>query len=250
MTSTDRGAGSLAAPMYAKALGIVLRRVRYAEASLIVAWYTRERGRVRTVAKGALRPKSPLRAALDLFSVCRLVFHDRPGAELHILKEADLDRSYAALAGNLDAYHAGLYVLDLLDIGTADDIPEASLFDGAIAALDGLAKGYRHDVVVRFERVLLDALGRLPSLDCARCGRPAAAGGNAGWEPATGSLFCGRCTPPHARALPGAALRWWSNAAGELGDADAVALGVLTRTALDHALERRPRTSRHVPLHR
>ena len=235
---------------YAKALGVILRRVRFAEASLIVTWYTRERGRIRTVAKGALRGKSSLRAALDLLSVCRIVFHDRPGVELHILREADLERSHAELASNLDAYHAGLYVLDLLDLGTADGVAEPDLFDEALRALDTLVAGYRHGIVVRFERALLDSLGRLPSLECARCGRSIVEGRRAGWETEPGSLLCERCTPPNAPALPGAALRWWSGADGEPSDAEAVALGALTRTALDHALERRPRTRRHVPLHR
>lgn len=236
--------------MYAKALGLVLRRVRYAESSLILTWYTRERGRLRTAAKGALGAKSPMRGALDLFSVCRLVFSDRPGVELHLLTEADLERSHAALAGDLDAYHAGLYILELLDIGTADGIPEALLFEAALAALDELGTGYRHDIVLRLERTLLETLGRLPRPGCARCGRPATGGGRAGWEASTGSIFCAACAPPQAREMPAAALHWWSDEAETLDARDAAALGALTRTALDHALERRPRTRRYVPLHR
>jgi DNA repair protein RecO (recombination protein O) len=43
-----------------RAEAIVLRNQSVTESSLIVTWFTREFGKLKTLAKGARRPKSPL----------------------------------------------------------------------------------------------------------------------------------------------------------------------------------------------
>ncbi|MEO6789128.1 MAG: recombination protein O N-terminal domain-containing protein, partial [Chthoniobacteraceae bacterium] len=46
---------------------ILLRKTRFSETSLIVTWFTRDCGRLKTIVKGALRPKSRFAGVLDLF---------------------------------------------------------------------------------------------------------------------------------------------------------------------------------------
>ena len=50
-----------------RAEAIVLRCRPVTESSLVVTWFTRELGKLTTLAKGARRPKSPLRGKIDLF---------------------------------------------------------------------------------------------------------------------------------------------------------------------------------------
>ena len=50
-----------------KTEAILIGRTRYAESSLIVQWCSPEVGLFKTIAKGSLRPKSPLYGVLDLF---------------------------------------------------------------------------------------------------------------------------------------------------------------------------------------
>ena len=59
-------AANLRPALETRAIGLILRTRRLTETSLIVHWLTAEEGRVATVAKGALRPKSPFRGKLDL----------------------------------------------------------------------------------------------------------------------------------------------------------------------------------------
>ncbi len=62
-----------------KTLALVLRVVEFSETSLIVTLFTRDFGKVRGLAKGARRPKGPFESALDLRSLCRIVFlRNRP----------------------------------------------------------------------------------------------------------------------------------------------------------------------------
>ena len=66
---------------------ILIRTHRLTETSLIVSWFTQTEGLVKTVAKGALRPKNPFSGKLDLFFSGEIsVVRARKG-ELHILKE-------------------------------------------------------------------------------------------------------------------------------------------------------------------
>ena len=46
---------------------ILLRRIKLTESSLIVTWFTEAHGKLKTVAKGARRPRSPFAGRLDLF---------------------------------------------------------------------------------------------------------------------------------------------------------------------------------------
>ena len=47
--------------------GIVLRRLRFSDSSLIITWLTDTHGRLKTMAKGALRQKSPFAGKLDRY---------------------------------------------------------------------------------------------------------------------------------------------------------------------------------------
>src|SRR5213594_2368024 len=57
-----------------RATGLVLRVYPLTESSLIIHWLTQGQGRIATVAKGARRPKSPLRGKLDLFYLAEFLF--------------------------------------------------------------------------------------------------------------------------------------------------------------------------------
>ena len=63
-----------------RAEGIVLRKQPVTESSLIVTWFTREHGKLKTLAKGARRPKGPFQGKIDLFTGTRLYFYQASGA--------------------------------------------------------------------------------------------------------------------------------------------------------------------------
>src|SRR4026208_2052540 len=70
--------------------GVVLRTRPLTESSLIVHWLTPDLGRVGTVAKGARRPKSPLRGKMDLFYSAEFSFARSRRSDLHMLREVSL----------------------------------------------------------------------------------------------------------------------------------------------------------------
>ena len=76
---------------------ILLRKTRFSETSLIVSWFTRDYGRLKTVVKGALRPKSRFAGVLDLFFDCDITIARSAKSDLHTLREADLRDARAGL---------------------------------------------------------------------------------------------------------------------------------------------------------
>ncbi len=109
--------------------GIVLRKHRLTESSLIVSWLTLEHGRVRTVAKGALRPKSRLGGILDLFHLCEIQLQPARAGSLLGLRDAVLLESFPGVRTDFVKVTLGAYAVELLDRCIESDSPVPELFD-------------------------------------------------------------------------------------------------------------------------
>ena len=63
--------------MIARTTAIPLACYPYSSSSRIVHWLTRHHGKVSTLLKGALRPKSPFLGEYDLFSTSELLYFQK-----------------------------------------------------------------------------------------------------------------------------------------------------------------------------
>jgi DNA repair protein RecO (recombination protein O) len=198
-----------------KALALVLRTTDWSESSRIATLWTRELGKVRALAKGGRRLRSPFEAGLDLLGVCSIVLLRKSSGSLDLLTEAHVVQRFPRLRTDLSALYAGYYVAELLADWTEDYDPHPGLFDEALDTLHDLggpvpADAPRQSVgqrVLRFEMVLLRELGYRPMLDsCAGCTGPVT-GRGLGFCPQAGGVLCPRCRgrPGQTRALSPAA---------------------------------------------
>jgi len=182
-----------------KATALVLRTTDWSESSRIATLWTREFGKVRVLAKGGRRLKSAFENALDLLTVCRIVFLRKSSDSLDLLTEAQVIQRFPRLRTDLAALYAAYYIAELLDQGTRDYDPHPLLFDETLDALQTLggtdkpgvaAPGLR---VARFEIVLLRELGYSPVLDhCAGCGG-SIVGTELAFSAAGHGVLCRRC---------------------------------------------------------
>jgi DNA repair protein RecO (recombination protein O) len=124
-----------------KAHAIVLRTADFSETSCVATLFTREFGKVRGIAKGARRLKGPFDSALDLLSVCRVVFLRKSSDALDILTEARLERHFRPRDKNLSCLYAGYYVGELLSELTDDYDAHPALYDAAERTLGELSAG-------------------------------------------------------------------------------------------------------------
>ena len=81
--------------------GVVLRIVEFSESSCIVTWFTRDFGKVTTMAKGARRRKNPYEGAIDVLSFSKIVFLHKRSDSLDLLTEAKLERRFRTAAKDL-----------------------------------------------------------------------------------------------------------------------------------------------------
>lgn len=158
---------------------IVLRVTPWSETSLIASIYARDFGKLSVMAKGARRPKSPFEAALDLLSICRVVFIPKAGDTLSLLTEAKLQRRFRAGSHDLLRLYAGYYVAELLERLTDKGDRQPEIFDLAVTTLHWLDDQQLElrKVVSLWELQMLRLVGHLPSWRrCVHCGREVAQG--------------------------------------------------------------------------
>jgi DNA repair protein RecO (recombination protein O) len=190
-----------------KALALVLRTTDWSETSRIATLWTREFGKVRVLAKGGRRLKSNFESALDLLTLCSIVFLRKSSGSLDLLTEARVVERFPRLRADLPALYAAYYIAELLSDWTEDYDPHPSLFDEAVQALrtlggPGVITGLR---LARFELVLLRELGYSPALaTCAACGEAQGLLGvdaHLAFSPSAGGVLCPTCQPKHRDAL-------------------------------------------------
>ena len=76
---------------------LVLRTYPFREADLIVSFFTRDRGKLRGVARRARRPKSPFGSGLERLSHVRMAYFERENADLVSLSGCELVESQFGL---------------------------------------------------------------------------------------------------------------------------------------------------------
>lgn len=105
---------------------IVLRSLNYGETSQIVTLYTREKGKLGVMAKGARRPKSSFGATLQPMAYTQVVFYYKPTRTLQTLSESSHVESFHRLRRNLTSITVGFRIVELVDalMETEDAQPE------------------------------------------------------------------------------------------------------------------------------
>jgi len=138
----------------------VLHSYPYKETSLIVETFTRNRGRVALIARGAKRPRSALRGVLLAFQPLELNYlrSRTKGSELAMLTRAEWVGGLPPLRG--EGLLCGFYLNELLIKMTAREDPHESLFDAYHEALGALAIHRSAAPILRnFEYTLLREIG-------------------------------------------------------------------------------------------
>lgn len=149
---------------------VVIRSRNLGEADRLITLYSRERGKVRAVARGARRPRNRLRAGAEVFTHGEYLLFANKG--LDTISQCDILNSYRLMREDLVKAAAGAYVLELFDVLTEEGEPKGDLFPFLLAVLQALATGNDLELLLRaVEGGLLARLGYLPELQiCVSCG--------------------------------------------------------------------------------
>jgi len=151
-----------------KAEAICLDIRPWSRTSHVVTWLTRG-GKVATLVKGAVRPKSAFLGQYDLNYTCEIVFYSRSRADLHALRECSPLEMRAGLRGDYRAMSAAGYFRGLACDFAPSGPDCGAWYEALAAALDRLCAdpGGAATVgeVVRFELAVLGLLGLRPEVE-------------------------------------------------------------------------------------
>jgi DNA repair protein RecO (recombination protein O) len=183
---------------------LVLRTYKLGETSKVVVLLTRERGKVRAVARGARGARSRYQSALEPLSEVRASLYGRQGAELLRLGGCELVRSaFPAGARGLETALCLSYFAELLDAFAQEGEADDAVYRLAVAVVRAAEEGISGMLLSRYlEAWLLRLHGVYPPLDrCAGCARPIPGGDLAYHSPAHG-FVCGRCGIASGPVIP------------------------------------------------
>ncbi len=186
---------------------LVLRALDYGETSQIVTLFTRERGVVPMMAKGARHVKSRFGSSLQPMAYTQVVFYYKPTRELQTLSESTHVETFGRIRDDLERITLGLRIVELVAALLEGGDAQPGVFNLTLGTLRALnAAGARAaNVWPFFQLRLAAALGVAPAIDRARVEAVGDAGGVL--VPATGGVYPRGEAPRAGERASRAALR-------------------------------------------
>jgi len=150
---------------------IVLRTWPFHEADLVVSLFTREQGRVKGVARHAMRSRRRFGGALEPMTHVRASYTERPRQELVRLDALEILSSPLSRAVDYERTAALEMVAEVLEEAMPEGAVEDAIFRLALAVLDELQVGRVWMPVTYFALWMNRLMGWMPELGrCAACG--------------------------------------------------------------------------------
>jgi DNA repair protein RecO (recombination protein O) len=169
---------------------VVLRTWPLREADLIVSFFTRDYGRMKGVAKSALKSRKRFGGALEPMTVARAWFAEKPRQELVRLDQLEIVRS--PLSTQVD--HVRMAVLsfyaELLDEALPEHDPQETVFRLLTSVLEQTTVEQPWMPMTYFSLWMTRLMGLLPDVaHCTACGEALLAG-EVWFQSYADGLFC------------------------------------------------------------
>ena len=105
---------------------IVMRRTDFGEADRLLTLFSREKGKIKAIAKGARKPQSRKTGHVELFT--RATLFVAVGRDLGIITQAETVEPHAILRQDLIRATYAAYFVELLDRFIGEDDPHAGIY--------------------------------------------------------------------------------------------------------------------------
>ncbi|MCC6659258.1 MAG: DNA repair protein RecO [Phycisphaerales bacterium] len=182
---------------------VCIRQWEWSETSQTVSLFGREVGLFRGLAKGARRKGARFSGGLETLTSGEAVAIIKPGPVLATLTAWDLRETFPALRASLTAFHAGLFLADLVQHALTEHDPHPAVYDAMTAALRGLGPDEAGNLAgaLRFQWLLLSETGYRPDLASdVLTGGPLAGAALYGFAPLRGGVTADPRAPGHTAA--------------------------------------------------
>jgi DNA repair protein RecO (recombination protein O) len=143
---------------------IVLKHTDYGEADRILTIFTREKGKLRVIAKGVRKVHSRKGGHLEPFTHVSLQLAE--GRNWPLVSQAEAQHIYDGLTKDLETIGYASYAVELADRFTFEEEENAPIFNLLKNTLTRLDSGDPAQLVIRYYEIrLLDLLGFRPELN-------------------------------------------------------------------------------------
>lgn len=179
---------------YQTTQAIVLRRVDYRDNDRILTLLTPERGRLDVLARGCRRPKSPLLAASELFSMGEYVLYKGRGHAFIV--SCELSETFYPLRTDIVLLSHASLALSAAEAGTQIEEPAQHLYLLLARTLSRLSYGDMPPNAVTAAYLLhfMSIMGYRPILDrCVHCRCGLQNDAPSYLDPAAGGIACAAC---------------------------------------------------------
>lgn len=143
-----------------KAEGIILKRNRFSETDLLLTIFSKHKGKIRLLAKGARKPTSRKGGSLGLFNLVKIAVSC--GRSLDLVTEAQVVKSFKAWKKNLNKVARAYQYCELVDKLSAEEVASKTVFSHLEGALEALSEKDSEGFSQEFELKLLQELGFWP----------------------------------------------------------------------------------------
>ncbi len=160
-------------PEIIKSQALVLQSIRWHESSKIVTLFSSEWGKIKVIARGALRKNSPFGGKLEALNFVEIVINQKPTRELQILTDISLLNSFPQLRERYDCLPYALAMLELVQKVFEDLHGDRLFFDFLIRLLQQMGEGTYPQVIFWYFILKLSSfLGFKPDFSrCRQCGK-------------------------------------------------------------------------------
>lgn len=183
--------------------GIILKRADFGEADRLITIFTKNKGKILSLAKGIRRIGSRRAGNVELLNKVKLFFAQ--SKSLPILTEAESVQTYKNIKKDLKKVGYAYYLTELVDQFFHDREENYKTFDLLSEALDNLDRinNTRTENIVRvFELKILSLAGYRPQIHtCIKCNKPLEPGGNL-FSADLGGVLCESCGRQSPLARP------------------------------------------------
>jgi DNA repair protein RecO (recombination protein O) len=169
---------------------LILRTWPVNEADLVVSFFTRDYGKVKGVAKAALKSRKRFGGALEPMTLARAFFADKPRQELVRLDQLEILRS--PLSAPVDYARVAVlsFYAEVLEESLPEHDPQETVFRLLLAVLEQTTVAQPWMPLTYFSLWMTRLMGWLPELGgCTLCGERFAPG-EASFHPMSDGLFC------------------------------------------------------------
>jgi len=181
---------------------IVLRTFNIGDQDKVVVFFSRDKGLLRGVAKGARKFGNRFGSSLEPMSLVRVFYYEKERQELVTVSQTDLIESFFEVQGDFRNTCTLSYFAELVEEFFPSRAREDLVFRLLASVLQAVREKRDPAVLTRyFEAWFLQINGLLPDFRrCQKCRKPLAGGGTL--SPRMDGVVCAACAPLKKDAVP------------------------------------------------